>query len=178
MSEVKPPVVVHERLDENAKRFSLSMAGLALVIALIALVLDLRRPEAPVFISVSMKSLVEEHMLSTVGLDITAYEAELRTQEYARALNLAVGEIAGERQVIVLAAEAVIGANVPDFTEDIRNRTHAIAREMAARRGEALPDLGDTSAIDRRFEEMRAQTDALSDELSRMNGTLPEETPR
>lgn len=162
MTDLKLPAVVHQHIDQQTRRLALGAAALAIVISFSALFLAARAPEPPVFISVSMKSLVEDHMLATVGRDISHYEAELRTREFSHALDLAIAELAGEDGVMVLASEAVVGSNVLDFTEDIRVRTRVIARELAARRGETLPPPGDVSGIENVFGDIEAEMDTLA----------------
>ena len=165
MTASNPPAVVHRHVDQATRRLALGGVALALLMSLASLLVSLRQPEPPVFVSVSMKSWVEDHMLATIGQDITQSEAELRTREFSAALNQAVRELTDGAPVMVLAAEAVVGENVPDFTEDIRQRTRVVAAGLAAQRGEALPPLGDTSGVDTLIGEMQAANDAVAAEL-------------
>lgn len=159
------PVIVHRHVDVQTKRFAILGVALACLFSLAAFVMVLRQPAPPVFVSVSVKSLMEEHMMSVVGREISQTEAETRTLEYIAAVEASIAELAGNEGVIVIASEAVIGPSVPDFTSDIR----LIARErsvaMARARGQSLPPLGDTAGVDRMMSKMVAQTEALTAEL-------------
>lgn len=159
------PVIVHRHVDETTKRLAILGAAAACILSAAALVLVLRQPAPPVFVSVSVKSLMEEHMMSVVGRDISQSEAETRTLEYLAAVETSIADLAGDEGVIVIAAEAVIGPSVPDFTSDIRLIARERSESMARARGQSLPPLGDTSGVDRLMSDMAAQTDALTAEL-------------
>ncbi|MEM9093946.1 MAG: TrbI F-type domain-containing protein [Pseudomonadota bacterium] len=162
MSDLNLPSVVHERIDEGARRVAIGAAALAILLSVASLVMTLRQPQPPVVVSISMKSLVEEHMLATVGGDVTQHEAELRTREFAAALDRAVAQLTGETAVLVLASEAVVGSNVPDFTDDIRLRTRAIAADLAARRGASLETDGAARPFDQELSALHAETAAMA----------------
>lgn len=100
-------------------------------------------------------------MLATIGSDISDFEAELRTREFAQAQDVAISDLAGDAHVIALASEAVIGSSVPDFTEEIRVRTEALARAYAAQRGATLPRPGEASGVDAVMSGIAAQTEAM-----------------
>lgn len=159
------PVIVHRHVDETTKRFAMFGAAAACILSAAALVMVLRQPATPVFVSVSVKSLMEDHMMSVVGRDISQSEAETRTLEYLAAVETSIADLAGDDGVIVIAAEAVIGPSVPDFTSDIRIIARERSEAMARARGQSLPPLGDTSGVDRLMSDMAAQTDALTAEL-------------
>ncbi|MEM9375208.1 MAG: TrbI F-type domain-containing protein [Pseudomonadota bacterium] len=165
MSESPVPAIVHRQIDEKSKRLLIAGVGLALTFSLTALVSTLKQAEPPVFIAVSMKTLVEDHMASTIGRNISAAEAELRTAEFSRSLDVAISEFASEDGVVVLAAEAVVGSNIPDFTSEVRTRTRQLTEQMAAARGASLPTMGDTSGIEAIYDEMIAETEAMSAQL-------------
>lgn len=159
------PVIVHRHIDAQTKRIALIGVAVACVLSLAAFIMVLRQPAPPVFVSVSVKSLMEEHMMSVVGRDITQVEAETRTLEYLAAVEASIAELAGNDGVIVIASEAVIGPSVPDFTSDIRLIARERSEAMARARGQSLPPLGDTSGAERIISEMAAQADALASEL-------------
>lgn len=168
------PVIVHRHVDGQTRRIAVIGVALACLLSLAALVMVLRQPAPPVFVSVSVKSLMEEHMMSVVGRDITQTEAETRTLEYLASVEASIAELAGNDGVIVIASEAVIGPSVPDFTSDIRLIAREQAEAMARARGQSLPPLGDTSGAERLMSEMAAQTEALAAEL-RPSSPLTEE---
>lgn len=159
------PVIVHRHVDGQTRRMAIIGVAVACLLSLAALVTVLRQPAPPVFVSVSVKSLMEEHMMSVVGRDISQTEAETRTLEYLAAVESSIAELAGNDGVIVIASEAVIGPSVPDFTSDIRLIARERSEAMARARGQSLPPLGDTSGAERMISEMVAQTDALAAEL-------------
>jgi len=59
----------------------------------------------------------------------------------------------------------VLGETVPDFTSEVRQEAYRLAGELAARRGQSLPALGDTSGADRLVR-------ALTDETGNMRAAL------
>lgn len=177
MTDQSLPAVVHREVDQSARRMLWLGVGAALVLSLAALVQTFRQPEPPVVVSVSMKALVEDHMMATVGQPISQHEAELRTREFSAALDEAIRELTAEGPVLVLASEAVVGSGVPDFTYDIKARTRVLSRELAARRGATLPASGDTSAIDGALGELEAETEALAMELDPFRHVGGRDTP-
>ncbi|MEO0467887.1 MAG: TrbI F-type domain-containing protein [Pseudomonadota bacterium] len=165
MSDSPVPAIVHRQIDAKSKRYLTAGVGIAIAVSLTALFSTIKRPEPPLFISVSMKTLVEDHMASTIGRNISAAEAELRTAEFSRALDVAISEFASEEGVVVLASEAVVGSNVPDFTPEVRARTRQITEQLANARGVNLPAMGDTSSIDAIYDDLIAETEAMSAQL-------------
>jgi hypothetical protein len=161
MADATLPAIVIRETDKTTKRLVLAGVAVALALSAAALTLTLRQPDPPVFISVSLRSLVEEHMLSTIGPEVTPFEAETRTAEFSRALDAAIGDLAAEEGVIVLASEAVLGAQVPDFTEEVRLRARAHAADLAARRG-ALPPTYDGAGATGLLQGLERDLDALA----------------
>lgn len=161
------PVIVHTQTDKRRMLIAIALSAAALVCSLTVLFTTARQPEPPVLISVSIKTLLEEHMVTTIGQNITQTEAELRTSEYVASIESAIAELTGDDSVIVIASEAVLGANVPDFTSDIRLMARERAEALAARRGASLPPIGDQSGVTAMLDRMAADTAALQDELSR-----------
>ena len=161
MADATLPAIVIRETDNTTRRLAFAGVAVAVALSTAALTLTLRQPDPPVFISVSLRSLVQEHMLSTLGPEVTPFEAETRTAEFSRALDLAIGELAAEEGVIVLASEAVLGAQVPDFTEEVRLRARAHAADLAARRG-ALPPTYDGAGATGLLQGMERDLDALA----------------
>ena len=159
------PALVQNPLDQLTRRWCLGLSAAAFIISAWVGIGQLREPKPPVFISVSVKSLLEEQMLSGLGRDLPDGELERRSADYIRALEAVLAGYAEDETVILVASEAVLGETVPDFTETVRLEAYALAVELAARRGEHLPALGDTSAADALIEQMTAETAALRGEL-------------
>jgi hypothetical protein len=88
---------------------------------------------------------------------------------------MAIGELSGDRQVIVLASEAVIGPNVPDFTEDIYARTRQLADASAMRRGQTVSLPADTSGIEAFLEGLSAELEAIRGGYDRGGNLAPED---
>lgn len=177
MTDQHLPTIVYSEIDQVARRTLTLGVGAALVLSLAALIHTFRQPEPPVVVSVSMKALVEDHMLATVGQPISQHEAELRTREFSAALEEAIRELTEEGPVLVLASEAVVGSGVPDFTADIKARTRALSRELASRRGAVLPGPGDPTAFDTALSELEAQNEALALELDPFRQPPGSDTP-
>ena len=159
------PALVHNPLDQLTRRWCLGLSAAAFIISAWVGTQQLREPKPPVFISVSVKSLLEEQMLSGLGRDLAEGELERRSADYIRALEAVLAGYADDETVILVASEAVLGETVPDFTETVRLEAYALASELAALRGEQLPPLGDTSAADALIVQMTAETAALRGEL-------------
>jgi len=177
MTDTNLPTVVHREIDHGTRRLLALGVGAALLMSLAAFVQTFRQPEPPVVVSVSMKALVEDHMLATAGQPISQHEAELRTREFSAALDEAIRELTAEGPVLVLASEAVVGSGVPDFTADIKVRTRILSRELASRRGASLPTPGDTSAINGMLDDLEAETEALAFEIDPFRQTEGRATP-
>ncbi|MEM9838012.1 MAG: TrbI F-type domain-containing protein [Pseudomonadota bacterium] len=143
---------------------ALAMAGLAVAFSAGSLVQTFRQPEPPVFVSVSVKTLIEEHMTSMIGRNITAAEAERRSADYLASLQTAVDRLASEDSVIVIAGEAVLGGGAPDFTRDVRGMARAEAERRAAARGETLPAPGDFSGLQSELNRLETATETLGRE--------------
>lgn len=164
------PIVVQTETDKKSMRIAIALAAAALVCSLSVLLMMARQPKPPVVISVSIKSLLEEHMVTTIGQNISQGEAELRTSEYVASVESAIAELTSDDSVIVIASEAVLGENIPDFTSDVRTMARERAEALAIRRGANLPPIGDQSGVNAMLERMSAETAALEEELRRLEG--------
>lgn len=98
------------------------IAGLAIVLSLFGLLVDARQPQPPVFVSVSIKTLLEEHLQSLSRLDENSLLSQQKTREYLNAIDAVVQDLTAQGDVIVLISEAVVGSGIPDFTDDVRYR--------------------------------------------------------
>ncbi len=162
------PIVVRTETDKRRMLVAIALAAAALVCSLSLLVAQARQPKPPVVISVSIKSLLEEHMVTTIGQNISQSEAEQLTSEYVASIEAAIADLTGDDSVIVIASEAVLGTNVPDFTGDVRLMARERAEALAARRGASLPAIGDQSSVNAMLDRMAADTAALEEQLARL----------
>lgn len=145
------------------------LAAGALLCSLTTAIGVLRSPEPPVVIAVSVKSLLEDHTIRLLGQDISDVEAETRTTEFVHAVESAIADYTTDGSVIVIASEAVIGPNVPDFTEEVRTIAQARAKALAAQRGVNLPDLTAETAASIYLDRMSAKTAELQEDLNRLS---------
>jgi hypothetical protein len=134
------------------------LAAAALLLSILAFTGDARRPQPPLFVSVSIKTLIEEHMVSMIGRDVTQGEARQLTEDYIASLEAAIASLAQDDGVIVLAGEAVLGGGAPDFTDDIRAEALRQAARRAEARGLELPEPGGASALTRELDQLSAAT--------------------
>lgn len=157
------PIIVRRSADTATKVAALS----ALALSVFAFVAEARRPEPPLFVSVSIKSLIEEHMVSMIGREVSEQQARQLTEEYIASLEAAIASLSESDGVIVLAGEAVLGGGAPDFTSDIRAAAVEDVQARAASRGLDLPKPGDVSGINRELERLTAATGDLDRQLRR-----------
>lgn len=155
------PVIVRRSTDTLTKVAALS----ALALSALAFISETRRPKPPLFVSVSIKSLIEEHMASMIGREVSERQARQLTEDYITSLEAAIASLSEDDGVIVLAGEAVVGGGAPDFTSDIRAVALEAAKSRAAARGFELPAPGDTSRINRELERLTAATADLDHQL-------------
>lgn len=155
------PMIVRRVTDPVTKL----SAGAALVLSTLALTGDLRRPEPPLFVSVSIKTLIEEHMVSMIGRDVIQGEARQLTEDYIASLEAAIASLSEDEGVIVLAGEAVLGGGAPDFTDDIRGEALREATARAEARGTRPPEPSENSVISRELDRLSAATAELHDQL-------------
>lgn len=98
------------------------LAGIAILLSLFGLLVDARQPQPPVFVSVSVKTLLEEHLRSIASSDTSPALIQQETIKYLNAIDTVVQDLSHQGDVIVLISEAVMGSGVPDFTDDVRER--------------------------------------------------------
>jgi len=153
-----PPAIITPPLDWMSRRLCVGLSAAAFAISALMGLKSLSAPEPPVFVSVSVKSLLEEQMLSGLGRDVAAEELERRSADYITALEAVLARYSQDERVILIASEAVLGDTVPDFTQEVRQEAYRLAGELAARRGQSLPVLGDTSGADRLVRALTAET--------------------
>ena len=115
----------YEVLRSLRRRVLAILAGLAIVLSVFGLLVDARQPQPPVFVSVSVKTLLEEHLLSIANSDAkNALETRHNTMKFLNAIDSVVEDLTAQGDVIVLVSEAVMGSGVPDFTDDIRKKVN------------------------------------------------------
>lgn len=163
--EAAVPIVVQTHVDKKRMTWAVALAAAALVCSLMTLLMHAGQPKPPLVISVSIKTLLEEHMVTTIGQNISQSEAEIRTSEYVASVESAIADLTSDESVIVVASEAVLGTNVPDFTSDVRLIARERAEALAARRGASLPPMGDQSGITEMLDRMAAETATLQQQL-------------
>ncbi|MEL7322576.1 MAG: TrbI F-type domain-containing protein [Pseudomonadota bacterium] len=159
------PVVVQTHVDKKRMMLAIALAAAALVCSVMTLLIHASQPKPPLVISVSIKTLLEEHMVTTIGQNISQSEAEIRTSEYVTSIESAIADLTSDESVIVVASEAVLGPNVPDFTGDVRLMARERAEALAARRGASLPAFGDQSGMTQMLDRMAADTADLRQQL-------------
>ena len=98
------------------------LAGIAILLSLFGLLVDARQPQPPVFVSVSVKTLLEEHLRSIANSDTSSALIHQETTKFLNAIDTVVQDLSHQGDVIVLISEAVMGSGVPDFTDDVRER--------------------------------------------------------
>lgn len=98
------------------------LASIAILLSLFGLLVDARQPQPPVFVSVSIKTLLEEHLRSIANSDTSSALIQQETTKYLNAIDTVVQDLSHQGDVIVLISEAVMGSGVPDFTDDVRER--------------------------------------------------------
>ncbi len=119
----------YEGLRSLRRKALAILAVLAILLSLFGLLVDARQPDPPVFVSVSVKTLLEEHLQSLSRSDENSMILQQRTQFYLNAIDTVVQELTAQGDVIVLISEAVIGSGVPDFTDDVRIGVRKILSE-------------------------------------------------
>ena len=85
----------------------------------------------PVFVTVSLKTLLERHVESLGRDNITGLELQQRSDAYVAALEQIIAQVASEDDVIVLVSEAVVSDGVVDLTPDVAR----LADELIGERG-------------------------------------------
>lgn len=125
-------------MTDTSARSMLRIAALALALNLVAIVwlavltkIVIDRP-APVFVSVSLKSLLERHIEALGAEDLSSTEQQRRIDAYVAALERATARLADEADVIVLVSEAVVGGNVTNLTPDIARLAGELSTEGAS----------------------------------------------
>ena len=73
----------------------------------------------PVFVTVSLKTLLERHVADLGRDNITGLELQQRSDAYVAALEHIIAQVASEDDVIVLVSEAVVSDGVVDLTPDV-----------------------------------------------------------
>lgn len=101
------------------------IASLAILLSLLGLLVDARQAHPPVFVSVSVKTLLEEHLQSVVESSDSSLLVEQETTKYLNAIDGVIHELSSQGDVIVLVSEAVMGSGVPDFTDEVRQQVKA-----------------------------------------------------
>lgn len=101
------------------------IASLAILLSLLGLLVDARQAHPPVFVSVSVKTLLEEHLHSVVESTDSSLLIEQETTKYLNAIEGVIQELSSQGDVIVLISEAVMGSGVPDFTDEVRQQVKA-----------------------------------------------------
>lgn len=101
------------------------IAGLAILLSILGLLVDARQAHPPVFISVSVKTLLEEHLQSVLESTDSSLLIEQETTRYLNAIDGVIHELSSQGDVIVLISEAVMGSGVPDFTDEVRQQVKA-----------------------------------------------------
>lgn len=150
-----------------AVRGSTILLALALCLSGLALVVSLRQSEPPVFIGVSVKRLIEDRVATLANREIAPEAAGTEMATYMRAIEAAVGELSSGGNVVVLINEAVLGQNVPDFTDVVRASAeeHLRSRTVAADSSPRLDKLGDAAARLRHLE-TRMRASQMSEEAA------------
>lgn len=101
------------------------LAGIAILLSVFGLLVDARQPHPPVFVSVSIKTLLDEHLRSIANSDAkNSVETSQNTTRFLNAIDSVVEDLTAQGDVIVLISEAVMGSGVPDFTDDIRKKVN------------------------------------------------------
>ena len=85
----------------------------------------------PVFVTVSLTTLLERHVESLGRDNITGLELQQRSDAYVAALEQIIAQVASEDDVIVLVSEAVVSDGVVDLTQDVAR----LADELIGERG-------------------------------------------
>lgn len=104
----------------------LALLALLWLAALTVVVVD---RNTPVFVSVSLRSLLERHVERMSDGDYSTEELQRRSDAYVMAVERVVADLSAERDVIVLVSEAVVSSNVVDLTGDVARLADEIARE-------------------------------------------------
>lgn len=112
-----------------ALALALNLVAIVWIAILTKIVID--RP-APVFVSVSLKSLLERHIEALGAETLSSTERQRRVDAYVTALERATARLADEEDVIVLVSEAVVGGNVTDLTPDIARLAVELSTEGAS----------------------------------------------
>ena len=115
----------YEVLRSLRRRVLAILAGLAILLSVFGLLVDARQPQPPVFVSVSVKTLLEEHLQSIANSDASnSLETQQYTRRFLKAIDSVVEDLTAQGDVIVFVSEAVMGSGVPDFTDEIRAKVN------------------------------------------------------
>ena len=174
MSAPKLPMVVHVRIDKKAMWLAIGFSVVGLLLSALSLSITARLPKPPLVISVSIKSLLDDYMVSTLGARISPQEAERRTAEYVASIENAIADLSQDESLIIIASEAVLGPNVPDFTDDLKLMAQERAAFLASERGVTLEPLSSQANVSDLIAKMEADTQSLQRDLERLQSGSPE----
>lgn len=146
------------------------IAGLALsalIFSIASLAFSMNKEKPPVFISVSVKSLLEDRLRASLDPSLTPEEVQKRTQEYVVALQTVLNQYQSDGDVVVITAEAVLGDTLPDFTNEVGADAFEIARAMAQERGVKIVELTPAQQLEQQLTQLTQQTVAMTADLDK-----------
>ena len=103
---------------------ALSIAVLLWLTVLTKMIVD--RP-TPVFVTVSLKTLLERHIDRLGRENLSSADLQRQSDAYVAALEQIIGQISGKDEVIVLVSEAVVSKGVVDLTPEVARLADEIA---------------------------------------------------
>lgn len=120
-----------QAFDTRRFAYAASAFGAVMFLWLTILTKTIADQSNPVFVTVSLKTLLEHHVEDLGRDNITGLELQQRSDAYVAALEHIIAQVASEDDVIVLVSEAVVSDGVVDLTPDVARLADELIDERA-----------------------------------------------
>lgn len=114
--------------DFLKKSFLLGIAGGAIGALLISVVLSIKNTKSPLsgFGMVNRESIIQGKAKDIAKLKVSESELVDKLTAFIELYDGVVRDLMNEKQVLLLDKNAFASVDVPNFTEEVRNRLHKI----------------------------------------------------